>query len=117
MTLNKLRQTRLSQGKSQTFMAKKLGYKFPSGYANIEMGRTKPSLEKAKLIADVLGVDVEELFLNKSYTKRVINQKKSANKRRHIIWIYPKNVPGLKLSSRSSKQLSCSKMIAVKRKC
>ncbi|WP_410552391.1 hypothetical protein [Bacillus altitudinis] len=26
-------------------MAKKLGYKYTSGYANIEMGRTKPSLE------------------------------------------------------------------------
>ncbi|MEK4030745.1 helix-turn-helix transcriptional regulator [Pseudobacillus sp. FSL P4-0506] len=70
MTLNKLRQTRLSQGKSQTFMAKKLGYKFPSGYANIEMGRTKPSLEKAKLIADVLGVDVEELFFEQKLHKK-----------------------------------------------
>ncbi|MDH5160383.1 helix-turn-helix transcriptional regulator [Heyndrickxia oleronia] len=64
MTLIKLREVRLSQGKSQTFMAKKLGYKYPSGYANIEMGRTKPSLEKAKQISEILDVDVNELFFN-----------------------------------------------------
>ncbi|KKI88640.1 DNA-binding protein [Bacillus sp. SA1-12] len=62
MTLKRLRDVRLSQGKSQTFMAKKLGYKYASGYANIEMGRTKPSLEKAKKISEILGVDVNYLF-------------------------------------------------------
>ncbi|TDU13530.1 helix-turn-helix transcriptional regulator [Bacillus sp. BK450] len=43
-------------------MAKKLGYKYTSGYANIEMGRTKPSLEIAKHIADLLNTGVQELF-------------------------------------------------------
>ncbi|PAD69904.1 transcriptional regulator [Bacillus sp. 7586-K] len=62
MTLHKLRDVRISQGKSQTFMAKKLGYKYASGYANIEMGRNKPSLEKAKQISEILGMDVNELF-------------------------------------------------------
>ncbi|MDQ0228451.1 helix-turn-helix transcriptional regulator [Metabacillus niabensis] len=62
MVLKKLRDERLIQGKSQTFMAKKLGYKYASGYANIEMGRTKPSLEKAKQISEILNVDVNELF-------------------------------------------------------
>lgn len=62
MVLKKLRDERLTQGKSQTFMAKKLGYKYASGYANIEMGRTKPSLEKAKQISEILNVDVNELF-------------------------------------------------------
>ncbi|AST93045.1 transcriptional regulator [Sutcliffiella cohnii] len=65
MTLKKLREVRISQGKSQTFMAKKLGYKYASGYANIEMGRTKPSLEKAKEISEILGVEVNELFFDK----------------------------------------------------
>ncbi|MCM3651288.1 helix-turn-helix domain-containing protein [Metabacillus litoralis] len=69
MVLNKLRKVRLSQGKSQTFMAKKLGYKYASGYANIEMGRTKPSLEKAKLISEILDVDVNELFFNEKLHK------------------------------------------------
>ncbi|WP_251525356.1 helix-turn-helix transcriptional regulator [Metabacillus litoralis] len=50
-------------------MAKKLGYKYASGYANIEMGRTKPSLEKAKLISEILDVDVNELFFNEKLHK------------------------------------------------
>lgn len=72
MKLEKLREERILQGKTQTYMAKKLGYKYTSGYANIEMGRTKPSLEIAKHIADLLNTGVQELFLAKSYTKRVI---------------------------------------------
>ncbi|MFP7291884.1 helix-turn-helix transcriptional regulator [Bacillus safensis] len=47
MKLENLREERILQGKTQTYMAKKLGYKYTSGYANIEMGRTKPSLEIA----------------------------------------------------------------------
>ncbi|WP_423059925.1 XRE family transcriptional regulator [Bacillus safensis] len=39
-----------------------MGYKYTSGYANIEMGRTKPSLEIAKHIADLLNTGVQELF-------------------------------------------------------
>ncbi|MCM2991003.1 XRE family transcriptional regulator [Bacillus safensis] len=37
-------------------------YKYTSGYANVEMGRTKPSLEIAKHIADLLNTGVQELF-------------------------------------------------------
>lgn len=69
MKLKHLREERILQGKTQTYMAKKLGYKYTSGYANIEMGRTKPSLEIAKHIADLLNRGVQELFLTKSYTK------------------------------------------------
>ncbi|MCY7618580.1 MULTISPECIES: helix-turn-helix transcriptional regulator [Bacillus] len=69
MKLEHLREERILQGKTQTYMAKKLGYKYTSGYANIEMGRTKPSLEIAKHIADLLNRGVQELFLTKSYTK------------------------------------------------
>lgn len=64
MSLQKLREVRLSQGRSQTYMAKKLGYKYASGYANIEMGRTNLSLEKAKQISEILEVDVNELFFD-----------------------------------------------------
>lgn len=62
MKLEHLREERMLQGKTQTYMAKKLGYKYTSGYANIEMGRTKPSLEMAKQIADILNTSVQELF-------------------------------------------------------
>ncbi|MER2459398.1 helix-turn-helix transcriptional regulator [Bacillus subtilis] len=62
--LRKLRDTRLAQGKTQTYMAKQLGYRYASGYANIEMGRTKPSLEKAQQISELLDGDVNELFFD-----------------------------------------------------
>ncbi|MCM3196329.1 helix-turn-helix transcriptional regulator [Priestia megaterium] len=62
MSLQKLKQARKAKGLSQTFMAKKLGYTYPSGYANIETGRNKLSLENAKKIADILQMDVNELF-------------------------------------------------------
>lgn len=82
MKLENLREERILQGKTQTYMAKKLGYKYTSGYANIEMGRTKPSLEIAKHIADLLNIGVQELFLVKSYTKRVIVLRKTVLKKR-----------------------------------
>nr|WP_235701381.1 helix-turn-helix transcriptional regulator [Bacillus altitudinis] len=82
MKLENLREERILQGKTQTYMAKKLGYKYTSGYANIEMGRTKPSLEIAKHIADLLNIGVQELFLVKSYTKRVKVLRKTVLKKR-----------------------------------
>ncbi|AIX06312.1 MULTISPECIES: helix-turn-helix transcriptional regulator [Bacillus subtilis group] len=68
--LRKLRDTRLAQGKTQTYMAKQLGYRYASGYANIEMGRTKPSLEKAQQISELLDGDVNELFFDEKLHKK-----------------------------------------------
>lgn len=62
----KMRQLRKERGISQTFLAQKLGYKHTSGYANIEMGRNNLTLEKAIVIADVLGVNIKELAEEKS---------------------------------------------------
>ncbi|MBG8573963.1 DNA-binding protein [Bacillus subtilis] len=70
MMLRKLRDTRLAQGKTQTYMAKQLGYRYASGYANIEMGRTKPSLEKAQQISELLDGDVNELFFDEKLHKK-----------------------------------------------
>ena len=60
----KLRQVRKSKGITQTFMASKLGYKKASGYANIESGHRKLSLENAKKIAEILDMDINELFFD-----------------------------------------------------
>lgn len=57
-----LREARKSKGVSMTFMANRLGYKSVSGYANIEYGITKPSLENAVKIAEILETSVGELF-------------------------------------------------------
>jgi putative transcriptional regulator len=62
MIQERLRQARKAKGISMTFMAEKLGYKSASGYANIESGYTKLSLEAAKKIAEILDVELDELF-------------------------------------------------------
>ena len=58
----KLRQIRLQSGVSQAHISRKLGFKYPSGYGNIEMGRNRLSLEQAAIIADILNVSVNELL-------------------------------------------------------
>jgi len=62
--LVKLRDYRKEKGISLTYMSKKLGYSYASGYANIEYGITNLSLEKAAIIAKVLNVDINELFFD-----------------------------------------------------
>lgn len=59
--LNKIRQLRQQKGISQSHISKKLGYKRPSGYSNIEMGRNRLSFTQAVIIAEILGVTVGEL--------------------------------------------------------
>ncbi|PGV55923.1 transcriptional regulator [Bacillus cereus] len=59
---DKLKQLRVSKGISQTFVSKKLGFKYSSGYSNIENGIRKPSLETAKKIADIFNKTIEEIF-------------------------------------------------------
>ena len=62
MMHERLRTVRKEKGVSLKFMADKLGYRSSSGYANIENGDTELSLKAAKQIADLLGVEMEELF-------------------------------------------------------
>ncbi|MGR6546316.1 helix-turn-helix domain-containing protein [Paenibacillus tundrae] len=57
----KLRQLRLDRGISQSFISKKLGFSYPSGYSNIEAGRNRLNYDHAIIIANLLGVDVSEL--------------------------------------------------------
>lgn len=71
----KLRQLRLQKGISQAFLSKKLGYRFPSGYANIEMGRNRLSLEQAKIIAEHLGVGVDELIEEENFFEKKLPEK------------------------------------------
>ncbi|WP_042353762.1 MULTISPECIES: helix-turn-helix transcriptional regulator [Bacillaceae] len=60
--ISRLRQYRMRKGVSQTHVAKLLGYRSPSGYANIESGKTSLTLETALKIADILNEKVEDLF-------------------------------------------------------
>lgn len=58
----KMRKIRKAKGISQTHLSKALGYKYCSGYANIEMGRNRLTLDQAKVIAKELGVPIDELL-------------------------------------------------------
>lgn len=69
----KLRQLRIQKGISQTYISKKLGYKHPSGYGNIEMGRNRLSLENAAIVAEILGVTVDELTEDDHFFKEKLH--------------------------------------------
>lgn len=57
----RLRQLRIEKGLSQTYLAKKLGYKTPSGYSNIEYGINRLRFDQALILANEFGVEVSEL--------------------------------------------------------
>ena len=59
---NRLRELRKKRGVSISFVAVKLGYKHPSGYANIEYGINRLRLDQAKTVADLFGVTVNDLI-------------------------------------------------------
>ena len=59
---SRLRELRKKRGVSLAFVAEKLGYSHPSGYANIEYGLSRLRLDQAKIIADIYNVPLEELI-------------------------------------------------------
>ena len=67
--INRLREHRLKRGITISHMARELGYKSTSGYANIENGKVDLTVVTALKIAEILDVDFEVLFFEWSYTK------------------------------------------------
>lgn len=76
----KLRQLRIKKGVSQAFISRRLGYKYPSGYGNIEMGRNRLSLDNAAIIAEILGVTVDELTEEEPFFEEKLHEKCKNNK-------------------------------------
>jgi len=62
INLAKIRRIRKEKGISQTFIAKRLGYTHTSGYSNIENGRTDMKAEHLVIIAETLGVPIDDLL-------------------------------------------------------
>lgn len=60
-----LRKLRLKKGITQEEMAFKLGYKYTSGYNQLEMGKRKIDIETAKKISMILEEPVEVIFFDK----------------------------------------------------
>ncbi|WYU50004.1 helix-turn-helix transcriptional regulator [Bacillus sp. FSL K6-0047] len=59
----RIRELRLQKGIQQSFVAEKLGYKSSSSLNDIEMGRRKLKADLIPLLAEILDVDVSDLFL------------------------------------------------------
>lgn len=57
-----IRFLRKSKGITATHMANSLGYKAVSSYMRLETGESTITLEKAKIIADILQVDINYFF-------------------------------------------------------
>jgi transcriptional regulator with XRE-family HTH domain len=62
MDIQKMKQLREQQGFSQWYMAKRLGYKSANGYLYLESGRCQIKSNQVPLIAEILGVSMNELY-------------------------------------------------------
>ncbi|WP_430535777.1 helix-turn-helix transcriptional regulator [Listeria rocourtiae] len=58
----KVRKRRESLGISQAFISRKLGYKYSSGYSNLEKGMVRLTAEKAAVLAEILRCKQEDFF-------------------------------------------------------
>ena len=64
-----LRAIRKSAGLTQSDMAKRLGYKYTSGYNQLETGRRRIDIEVAKSISEILQRPLEEIFFEHQVVK------------------------------------------------
>lgn len=62
---------RKEKGISLEQMARKLGYESQNGYYYLEIGRGKISAEMLAQIAQILQVDINDLFFEKKLAKMV----------------------------------------------
>ncbi|MBC1209583.1 helix-turn-helix transcriptional regulator [Listeria booriae] len=53
---------RESLGISQAFISRRMGYKYSSGYSNLEKGMVRLSAEKAAILAEILHCKQEDFF-------------------------------------------------------
>ncbi|OES45842.1 helix-turn-helix domain-containing protein [Domibacillus iocasae] len=60
----RVREIRISKGIKISHVAKKLGYKSSSMISEFERGKKGLDAEKIPLLAEILGVSIEELFFN-----------------------------------------------------
>lgn len=79
INLDKLKELRQSKGITQEEMASKLGYKGKSGYCQLENGTVRMPLTQAKKIAEILNINMEELFFDNKVHVTKTNKSKSKN--------------------------------------
>lgn len=57
-----IKEIREGKGLTQAFVSKKLGYKSPSMLSEIESGKKGLDAEKIPLLANILGVPINQIF-------------------------------------------------------
>ncbi|MBF2422787.1 helix-turn-helix domain-containing protein [Listeria welshimeri] len=58
----KIRELRLQRGITQAFIARKMGYKYTSGYSNIEKGSFRLSHKNAVILSEILMCDLKFFY-------------------------------------------------------
>lgn len=69
VNLNKIKKLRKEKGISLEQMAHELGYESQNGYYYLEIGRSKISAEMLAQVAQILKVDINELFFEEKLAK------------------------------------------------
>ena len=70
MMNKKLRQSRIKKKISVTEMSHKLGFKYPSGYAKLEAGDSRMTIDYAKKICNILDEDPMKLFFEEELLEK-----------------------------------------------
>ncbi len=65
----RIKNLRTEKGLTQSFVARKLGYKYSSTLSEIESGKKGINAEKIPLVAKILDVDINELFFEEKVHK------------------------------------------------
>lgn len=62
VNIAKIKQLRLNRGITQAFIARKMGYRYTSGYSAIEKGKVRLSYRNAIILSNILMCDIREFY-------------------------------------------------------
>ncbi|WP_099221401.1 helix-turn-helix domain-containing protein [Listeria costaricensis] len=62
INVDRIRELRKKRGITQAFIARKMGYKYTSGYSNIEKGTVRLSYRNAVILSEILMCDLKEFY-------------------------------------------------------
>ncbi|EFI83390.1 Helix-turn-helix [Listeria grayi] len=62
INIAKIKQLRLDRGITQAFVARKMGYRYTSGYSAIESGKVRLSYRNAIILSEILMCDIREFY-------------------------------------------------------
>ncbi|EUJ53507.1 helix-turn-helix domain-containing protein [Listeria fleischmannii] len=62
INVKKIREIRLGKGITQAFISREMGYKYTSGYSNVEKGLVRLSYQNALILSEILNCKLEEFL-------------------------------------------------------